>query len=588
MDQLNSLSARELSNLNIQGIKVSHPYGTLLGEPERNAVIFIWGEKGAGKSTFSLGLANALADHGRVEYIPAEEHFGNTLVDRVKRLNATHENLNFTKWKSLEALKDTLRTNRAAFCVLDSITVIEANDKATVELAQWCREQNISFIMVAHATKDGKYKGNTSIAHECDIESKVAKAGTAEAEKNRYRTLTAIDVPFTASDVNQGTARENPGDLKSQVIANLDWLEDHYPGYYSDNTVHFADQVLRAVDGEMSDQEEEELLQDLNLDSVAEIDGIDPDELLDMARQDLERLIDHVKATRPNPVDVPFRITLSEIDKLHTSRSWKRVNSMLGSKMPCYAKAHSGESESAHLSIRYTPDYNKKKYILELLLDGRLETQICSEGAKGGFKASWKQLVNQYGQLEIVIYAQDHAKKVLGAKEYKRQEKKYKEAQKAGTDCPPDQASKTPEKLTDKIKRYNLPEIHSDYFDFPNGTQLVPLNKLVSKKKNPEKSIENALGYMKQAASGDRDKRAPIQVLKKGNQYIIKDGNATTEVAKRSGWKKIPVAIVPSQVKPKKKLAKRKKPSKPTKGIDIKAARKSQKKLDAFLEKVLS
>lgn len=588
MEQLNTLTAQELSNLNIQGIKVSQPFGTLLGEPERNAVIFIWGEKGAGKSTFSLGLANALADHGRVEYIPAEEHFGKTLVDRVKRLNATHKNLNFTKYRSLEALKDTLRTNKASFCVLDSITVIEANDKATVELAQWCRENMISFIMVAHATKDGKYKGNTSIAHECDIEIKVTKDGTAEAEKNRYRTLTAIDVPFTAKDVKQGTTRTNPEDLKAQVLKNLDWLEENYSGYHSDNTVHFVDQVLRVVDGEMSVDEEEEFLQTLKLDSVVEIDGVEPDELLGMANRDLENLIERVKGLRSNPVDVPFRITLAEIDKLHKIRSWKRANSMFGSKMPCYTKAHSGESESAHMSIRYTPDYNKKKYVLELLLDGRLESQICTEGARGGFKTSWKELVNEYGQLEIVIYAQDHAKKVLGAKEYKRQERKYKKAQKTGSDCPPDQAAKTPEKLTDTIKRYNLPEVHADYFQLQADTEIVPLSRIESKKKNPEKSIDNALGFMKQAASGDRKKREPIQAIKKGGTFIIKDGHASVEVAKRSGWKEIPVTVAAAPSKPKKKPAKRKKPSKRAKGIDIEAARKSQNKLDAFLEKVLS
>ncbi len=515
MDQLNTLTAQELSKLSIQGIKVSEPYGELLGEPERNAVMFIWGEKGAGKSTFSLGLANALADHGRVEYIPAEEHFGKTLVDRVKRLKATHHNLNFTKWKSPQALKDTLRATGASFCVLDSITVIEANDKATVELAQWCRQSGIGFIMVAHATKDGKYKGNTSIAHECDIEIKVTKDGLAEAEKNRYRTLTAIDVPFTAT--KQKSMRKKPA-LTTQ---------------------------------------------------------------------------------RKNPVEVPFRITLAEIDKLHKIRSWKRANSMLGSKLPCFAKAHSGESESAHLSIRYTPDYNKKTYVLELLLDGRLEKQICTEGAKGGFKASWKQLVKEYGQLEIVIYAQDHAKKVLGAKEYKRQERKHEKAQKAGSDCPPEQAAKTPEKLTNKIKRYNLPEVHADYFEFPDGTQLVAIDKLQPGKKNPEKRIENALALMKRAAGADHTKRGPIQVTKKGATYLIKDGHATTEVARRSGWKKIPV-IVSSPALKSKKTRKQAKPAKPKKAaspkpsaarqtsIDFEAARRSQSKLDSFLEKVLS
>ncbi|WP_148898607.1 hypothetical protein [Fodinibius salinus] len=339
---MESMTAQQLAKLNIKGIKIAPPYGRLLGEPEKNAVIFIWGEKGAGKSTMSLGLADALAAHGRIEYIPAEEHFGKTLVDRVKRLGATHRNLNFTKWKSIQSLKEILLKNRSFACILDSISVIDANAKETVELAQWCRENGIMFVMVSHATKDGQYKGNTSIAHECDIEIKVTKEGGAETEKNRYRELTSIAVPFTADD--------------RQVPTNTS-VEDN-----SDDN-------------------------------------------------------------RENPVDTPFKITLKELDKLHKIRSWKRINSMFGSKMPCYAPKHSGESENAHLSIRYTADYPKKRYIMDLLLDGHLQYQACTEGKGGGLKACWKKLVNKYGDLEIRIYKQDHAKVVLGAKEYKRQER---------------------------------------------------------------------------------------------------------------------------------------------------------------------
>lgn len=337
------MTAQQLATLNIKGITIAEPYGTLLGEPEKNAVIFIWGEKGAGKSTMSLGLADALAAHGRIEYIPAEEHFGKTLVDRVKRLGATHRNLNFTKWKSIQTLKEILLKNRSFACILDSISVIDANAKETVELAQWCRENGIMFVMVSHATKDGQYKGNTSIAHECDIEIKVTKEGGAETEKNRYRELTSIAVPFTAED--------------------------------------------RQVTGSKTSAKQEH------------------------------------DSNRENPVDTPFKITLKELDKLHKIRSWKRINSMFGSKMPCYAPKHTGESENAHLSIRYTADYPKKRYIMDLLLDGHLEYQACTEGKDGGLKACWKKLVKKYGDLEIRIFKQDHAKVVLGAKEYKRQER---------------------------------------------------------------------------------------------------------------------------------------------------------------------
>lgn len=363
---MESMTAQQLAKLNIKGITITQPYGRLLGEPEKNAVIFIWGEKGAGKSTMSLGLADALAEHGRIEYIPAEEHFGKTLVDRVKRLGATHQNLNFTKWKSIQALKEILLKNRSFACILDSISVIDANAKETVELAQWCRENGIMFVMVSHATKDGQYKGNTSIAHECDIEIKVTKEGGAETEKNRYRELTAIAVPFTAED-------------RAVAPANTATKKESEP------------------------------------------------------------------KSRKNPVDTPFKITLKELDTLHKIRSWKRINSMFGSKMPCYAPKHSGESENAHLSIRYTADYPKKRYIMDLLLDGHLEYQACTEGKGGGLKACWKKLVNKYGDLEIRIYKQDHAKVVLGAKEYKRQERALGKKEKStATNSPAPKTKKKP------------------------------------------------------------------------------------------------------------------------------------------------
>ncbi len=405
------MTAQQLAKLNIKGIKIAPPYGRLLGEPEKNAVIFIWGEKGAGKSTMSLGLADALAAHGRIEYIPAEEHFGKTLVDRVKRLGATHRNLNFTKWKSIQSLKEVLLKNQSFACILDSISVIDANAKETVELAQWCRENGIMFVMVSHATKDGQYKGNTSIAHECDIEIKVTKEGGAETEKNRYRELTSIAVPFTADD--------------RQVPTNTS-VEDN-----SDDN-------------------------------------------------------------RENPVDTPFKITLKELDKLHKIRSWKRINSMFGSKMPCYAPKHSGESENAHLSIRYTADYPKKRYIMDLLLDGHLEYQACTEGKGGGLKACWKKLVNKYGDLEIRIYKQDHAKVVLGAKEYKRQERALgKQDMKSTPASSP--APKT------KKKPVTEPKPASTKQQEKTSSNKQPTTKDISSGQKPEQQIDLKAAKQSQA-----------------------------------------------------------------------------------------
>ncbi|MEX2352218.1 MAG: hypothetical protein WD529_07275 [Balneolaceae bacterium] len=566
MDDLNTMTAQALSNLNIKGIQIAEPYGRLIGEPEMNAVYFIWGEKGAGKSTFSLGLADALAEHGRVEYIPAEEHFGKTLVDKVKRLDARHNNLNFTKWKSIDSLKEVLQANQSSFCVLDSISVIDANDKATVEFAQWCREAGIGFVMVAHANKDGRYKGNTSIAHECDVEIKVTAEGMAETEKNRYEKLTEIEVPFTSKD--RQVVRSN-STVKALTKKQYEWVEDQLSNDESSS------------DDEMVEFFREEI-------------GLTAGQAKHWVTKRDAYLTDPIHSEgRENPVDVPFRIKLAEIDKIHKFRSWRRINSLMGSKMPCYAKKHSGESETPHFSIRYTPDYNKKKYVVDLLLDGRLEAQICTEGTKGGFKASWNKLVAGYGDIEVMIFSQDHAKKVLGAKEYKKQERRFKKTQKT--------AGK-PKKQPWKGKRFSLPESHEKYFKMQEGAENVPLNRVVLGRKPKEAACDRALGHMKKASGGAIQKRHPVTVYKEGGKYIVVDGNCTTTVARRSGWKKLPVTIVSKKSGQSELEKKSKKPATKSNmkksgtnkkagkvdSIDIEAAKKSQSKLDAFLEKVLS
>lgn len=593
---MESMSAQELSRLDIKGITIAQPYGELLGEPEKNAVIFIWGEKGAGKSTMSLGLADALAEHGQIEYIPAEEHFGKTLVDRVKRLDATHPNLNFTKWKSIQTLKEILLKNRSFGCVLDSISVIDANAKETVELAQWCRENDIMFIMVAHATKDGQYKGNTSIAHECDIEIKVTKEEGAVTEKNRYKELTTIDVPFTADD--REIVRQKP--VTPLTEKQHQGVEDQLSNNES------------ATDQELT----EYFIRELGLTEAQATHWV--------GKRDKYLTDPTHSESRENPVDTPFKITLKELDKLHKIRSWKRINSMLGSKMPCYAPRHSGESENAHLSVRYTADYTKKRYIMDLLLDGHLEYQACTEGRKGGLLPCWKKLVSKYGELEIRIYRQDHAKVVLGAKEYKRQERQ--QAKKQGND-PVKKAKKKSAKKPGKpiVKPTEpaalAPSTHfAPSFDLPKKDRSnIVFRELRTLSSNTplgiayaghDGTVEDIQRTAKRVGAASYD-RYGNDLGNMASQYWAtgEDGQVkwaispnfkhiaeiTTKAAfEIAGWslKKWGVDISKFTDEDGTKESSTRQPDEShgekKQEVDIEAAKKSQAKLDAFLEKILS
>lgn len=206
---METMSAQEIADQEFNGIKLYPPFGELLEEIDLAAVGFIWGESYSGKSTFALGLADAMAQHGRVEYIPAEEHFGITLTKKVNQLKAYSKDLHFTIYKGLSELEKTAEDVKPKVIFLDSISVLSANDQDVVEFAQWCRKHKIGMWMVAHANKDGTYKGNSKLYHEADICVEVLLDDkTATTKKNRILGESrTIAVPFTAKDIKKGKGK---------------------------------------------------------------------------------------------------------------------------------------------------------------------------------------------------------------------------------------------------------------------------------------------------------------------------------------------------------------------------------------------
>ncbi len=87
-----------------------------------------------------------------------------------------------------------------------------------------------------------------------------------------------------------------------------------------------------------------------------------------------------------------------------------------------------------------------------------------------------------------------------------------------------------------------LPEDPWSYFVQVAGTIMVPVDKLATTRARPE-GIANAERYMRMASRGEMEKRKPISV-KRGapgtEDWIVLDGNSTTAIAKKNGWKTIP------------------------------------------------
>lgn len=469
------ISTADLANQKFDGITLPEPYGSLLGKIPMNTTGVIWGPKGSGKSTMAVAFAYVLANElGKGIYCSSEEGPGPSMQNKIKRLEAEHEELMVTDFDGLGDLKAAIQYSGSKFCVLDSASMGYVKLAEFEEFHDWCKKQGVILFYILHANKEGRYKGNTMFVHMPDIEIKVSE-GIAETEKNRFaETPRSMEVQFNASD------------------------------------------------------------------------------------------------TRENPVETPFSISLKDFYNIHKIRSWKRLNSMLGAKTPCYTKKHSGESEHSEFSIRYIPDYHNKKYPVELLIDNKVEYQACTEGESGDFQSSLERLIEDHGDIEVIVHDQDHAKLVLGAKEYKRQEKQREKKIK--------QETKPKESVSE-----DKPKTSGIEGDTPATPKEAKVIEQQEEAKKPKWKTGKLL-YLTED-HGRHEKGTPVKVRHDYNPNFdneVKVRCCEGEMVKEAF--QLPESKL-SETKPKTEPAPE---PKTTQDIDTEAVKKSQEKLDKFLDEILA
>lgn len=124
---------------------------------------------------------------------------------------------------------------------------------------------------------------------------------------------------------------------------------------------------------------------------------------------------------RRNPVPVPFHTTIGEVLGRHKVRSVKRLQALIADKTMCLptSRRYVHDAEPGPLGVRYTRDSKRGESQLDVLAGKQLVATICA----ASFRACLRRLAEDYGDTELVITDQRHAKLVLGAREYARQER---------------------------------------------------------------------------------------------------------------------------------------------------------------------
>ncbi|MCY4645132.1 MAG: DNA repair protein RadA [Bacteriovoracales bacterium] len=148
----------------------------------RGSLLLVGGGPGIGKSTLIMevcGKLGHIAPSEKILYVSGEESEGQ-VADRSKRLGIDSENffvLNETNW---EKIRETLKSLRPSYFVLDSIQTTSSDHlqstpgtvsqvrEVTYEILNYCKAHSITSVIIGHITKDGQIAGPKVLEHMVD------------------------------------------------------------------------------------------------------------------------------------------------------------------------------------------------------------------------------------------------------------------------------------------------------------------------------------------------------------------------------------------------------------------------------------
>lgn len=182
-DAKNVMSLRDLQKARFKTLQFEGNWKDLMGTPQEQFSMMIYGQSGQGKSTFAINFSEYLANNfGAVLYNSAEEGINLTLQDKMKNLKS--DDLFISHQKDFNSMKKYLKNSQCKFVVLDSVNHMNLTPENVEELR--AMDKTRGFISIHQVTKTGEFKGDNKFLHNCDIEIVVDKY-LPTTKKSRYR-----------------------------------------------------------------------------------------------------------------------------------------------------------------------------------------------------------------------------------------------------------------------------------------------------------------------------------------------------------------------------------------------------------------
>lgn len=180
------ISGKTPQNLNVIKCDIKR-YETEIGEFDRvlgggilpSSLILFSGEPGIGKSTLTLQIAGKIAKKHKVLMVSGEESL-EQIANRANRLKINEEKLQAIAEYNLETILETIKDEKPALTIIDSIQVISSLDltaqSGSITQIKYCTERILetakteksAIIIIGHVTKEGNLAGPRVLEHLVD------------------------------------------------------------------------------------------------------------------------------------------------------------------------------------------------------------------------------------------------------------------------------------------------------------------------------------------------------------------------------------------------------------------------------------
>lgn len=179
----NAISLESLKNKHFKTLAFLDKWKELVGTPEANFCMMVYGKPGHGKSYFTLEFSEYLASNfGMILFNSSEE--GASLSLKNKIVNFKMDNIYLGNAMNLNSLQVLLAQSAYKFVIIDSINHMNITAEDLRKLRGL--HPTKAFICILQATKSGDFKGSNEFEHDADISIKIEDR-KSECMKTRYK-----------------------------------------------------------------------------------------------------------------------------------------------------------------------------------------------------------------------------------------------------------------------------------------------------------------------------------------------------------------------------------------------------------------